>query len=165
MKVFKEILCMVLIAAVMLMVLVLVFYDYITDSNNVPEVNKYTQSSDLKEALSDKETFEEEEKSMVVGSLTKSAYNIDNRDINSYISEGLLKQGKVNPFANSESLTTQNSSNGNSSSNNSTGNSGSTSTTATQNGTTTTTTTSGNQVQNQKNSDSTGTFFEKPGMK
>ena len=145
---FREFICMIVIAAVMVLILVLFFYDYLVKDNTIPTESKYTRSSDVSQALKDKKEYDDKAEEAVIGTLTKAAYNIDENDIDAYIAEGLLTQGKPNPFQEVQADNTASSdSDGNgSSSDNSEG----------QNSNTNTADNSGS---------STGTFFEKPGTK
>ncbi|MBR3153330.1 MAG: hypothetical protein IKF52_07090 [Clostridia bacterium] len=99
MKIFREIVSMIAIAIVVVLILVLVFYDFLADGNEVPKKSNYIRSSSVKEVLADKEAFEKKLKEDEIGTLSKAAYDIDNNDINYFIDEGVLTQGKVNPFA------------------------------------------------------------------
>ena len=90
---------MIAIAIVVVLILVLVFYDFLADGNEVPKKSNYIRSSSVKEVLADKEAYEKKLKEDEIGTLSKAAYDIDNNDINYFIDEGVLTQGKVNPFA------------------------------------------------------------------
>ena len=157
---FRELICMIVIAAVMVLILVLFFYDYLVNDNTIPTESKYTRSSDVSQALKDKKEYDEKAEEAVIGTLTKAAYNIDENDIDAYIAEGLLTQGKPNPFQEMKENNTQNNDSNESGSSNSNGSSNnggsSNSNSENQNSNTNTTDNSGS---------STGTFFEKPGTK
>ncbi len=153
--VLREIITMALIASVMLLILVLVFYDYLINDNTIPTESKYNRTNEVKQALEDKKDYDTKAEENVIGTLTKAAYSIDNSDISEYIAEGVLTQGKVNPFA---EMTTEENNGENNTNNN--GNSNTSNGSSQNNNTTSQNTTSTNT-----NSDSTGTFFEKAGSK
>lgn len=156
MKIFREVFCMILIACAMLLILILVFADYLIDNNTLPDKSKYVTSDNVKDALNAKSDLEKQESSAVIGTLSKAAYNIDENDIKKYISDGTLTQGKSNPFGDSATSTSSNT-NGNSnvsangsSKNGTTDNSGNA---------------TNNSTQDNSNNSSTGTLYEKPGTK
>ena len=153
---FRELICMIVIAAVMVLILVLFFYDYLVNDNTIPTESKYTRSSDVSQALKDKKEYDEKAEEAVIGTLTKAAYNIDENDIDAYIAEGLLTQGKPNPFQEIKETDTPNG-NGSSSSNGSSSDGGSSNSNSEGQNSNTNTTDNGGS--------STGTFFEKPGTK
>lgn len=154
MKIVREIITMAAIASVMMLILALVFYDYLIDPNQVPDKSNYIRSEEVSKVIEAKKDLEKKEEEAVIGTLSKAAYNIDSSDISGYIAEGMLKQGKVNPFEEykeSEATTTTSST---SSSSSTSANSSSSSSSSSKSSSSTTT-----------NSDSQGTFFEKPGTK
>lgn len=176
---FREFICMLLISAVLVLILVLVFYDYLVNDNTIPTESKYTRTRDVAQALKDKSDYEDKIQESIIGTLTKAAYNIDDTDINEYIAEGLLTQGKTNPFQELKTQNTEtNNENDSNNSNKNSGNSSNTNTNTNSNSNSESSNSNSNSSGNSQNSTagatsntansgetSTGTFFEKPGSK
>lgn len=148
----KELMITILLCIALVLILAVIFYDYIPINKTIPEPVEYTMPaslSEVKEEL-DKAVQNEEERIIVT-------YEIDDSDLSGYKKQGSYKEGKVDPFSisNYENNTTTNSSS--SSTSNSTKNNNVKNTINNSNTTST--------KEEQENPNSTGTFFEDSGMK
>lgn len=141
-KVFKEAIIMILLLVAIVLVLGVLFYDYIPTGKVVPVIEQYQTSESIKKEIN--ETISEENKEIIV------TYEIDNTDLKTYEKSNDYDKGKENPFA---AYTVQNEKpNGNT---NNVGNN--TTTNSIENNTTSNNTTNNNNVTTNTNSD--GTFF------
>ena len=148
----KELMITILLCIALVLILAVIFYDYIPINKTIPEPVEYTMPaslSEVKEEL-DKAVQNEEERIIVT-------YEIDDSDLSGYKKQGSYKEGKVDPFSisNYENNTTTNSSS--SSTSNSTKNNNVKNTINNSNTTST--------KEEQENPNSTGTLFEDSGMK
>lgn len=148
----KELMITILLCIALVLILAVIFYDYIPINKTIPQPVEYTMPaslSDVKEELN-KAVQNEEERIIVT-------YEIDDSDLSGYKKQGSYKEGKVDPFSinNYENNTTTNSS--------STSTSDSTKNNNVKNTINNSNTT--NTKEEQENPDSTGTFFEDSGMK
>lgn len=148
----KELMITILLCIALVLILAVIFYDYIPINKTIPQPVEYTMPaslSDVKEELN-KAVQNEEERIIVT-------YEIDDSDLSGYKKQGSYKEGKVDPFSinNYENNTTTNSS--------STSTSDSTKNNNVKNTINNSNTT--NTKEEQEIPDSTGTFFEDSGMK
>lgn len=135
-SVFKEVSIMLLICLAIVLVLGVIFYDYIPNNKVVPSKIAYETPRNVKEEIEVEIT--EYEKTNIV-------YEITDSDLDLYKSTKSYNPGKADPFADLSNETTE-------SVNNTIG--GGNTNTSTGSGTTT-----------NKNPDSTGTFFQDTGTK
>lgn len=166
-SVIKEIFIILLVSIAILLVLAIIFYDYIPINTYIPMAEEYSTPNNVLEELSDYIT--ESEKIEVT-------YEVTDSDLNLYKQSGSYTEGKANPFALEETVgnTTEdeeetNTENSNDVTNNAQTTNSATitnSTTIRQNTTTNTSTntatnTTTNTATNTSTSgNSTGTFFE-----
>lgn len=152
-KIFKEGIILVLLLLAIVLVLGVLFYDYIPTGKVVPIIEQYQTSEDIKKEIN--ETVNTESTEIIV------TYEIDNTDLRTYEKSNEYDKGKENPFAdytaqqekepsNTNSVNGNTNNVGNSSTNNTNTNSISNNTNTTNNTTNNTTTT---------NTNSDGTFF------
>lgn len=93
MKVFKEIVIILLLILAILLVLGVFLYDYIPMNKVVPKIEQYEAPNDVKQEL--QQSIEEEQNTM-----TPIVYEINNSDLNLYERTKDYDKGKVNPFGN-----------------------------------------------------------------
>lgn len=140
----KELMITILLCIALVLILAVIFYDYIPINKTIPEPINYVMPeslSEVKEELNN--AVQDEEDKIIV------TYEIDESDLNGYKKQGSYKEGKVDPFSISNIVNnTTNSANTNNNDLNTINNSNTT-----------------NTKEKQENSDSTGTFFEDGGMK
>ena len=153
-SVLKEIFIILLLSVAILLILGILFYDYIPINKEVPQRQAYITPQNVKEEID--ESITESEKIEVT-------YEVTDADLNIHKQETSTSEGKANPFAlpventqsNSESggNTQKNNDNNNNDNNSNNGNSN-----------------NGNDGTNDDNQDtvdknSTGTFFDDEGIK
>ena len=138
-SVLKEIFIILLLSIAILLILGILFYDYIPINRVIPEAEAYTTPENVQEEIS--ETITEAEKIEVT-------YEVTDSDLNIYQQSGRYTEGKANPFAIDESVITNNA-NGN----NNNGNGGSTNENI------------NNNEQTNIDKNSTGTFWNDEGIK
>lgn len=138
-KAFKEAIIMILLLVAIVLVLGVLFYDYIPTGKVVPVIEQYQTSEDIKKEIS--ETVSADNKEIIV------TYEIDNTDLKTYEKSKDYDKGKENPFADYTAQTAQPNGNTNSVGNNTTTNSVGNNTV------------SGNKTTNNTNTNSDGTFF------
>ena len=146
----KEIVIILLLSIAIILILGILFYDYIPINKVVPTKEAYTTPDNIKNEIS--ETITEKEKVEVT-------YEVTDSDLNIYQQSSKYTGGKANPFALEEETNseTTNNSNNNSSNDNNNNNNGN----------------SNNDNNNDKinnenteaNKNSTGTFFNDEGIK
>ncbi len=142
-SVLKEIIIILLLSIAILLILMVLFYEYIPMSKIIPDRAEYVTPNEVQEELAEEVTE---------NNAVPITYSITDADLNIYKQSGTTVEGKSNPFALEESTTTtQNNQNGgtenNSSNNNSANNNSST-----------------NENTNVDRN-STGTFFNEEGIK
>lgn len=143
-KAFKEAIIMILLLIAIVLVLGVLFYDYIPTGKVVPVIEPYQTSENIKKEIN--ETVDTENTEIIV------TYEIDNTDLKNYEKNKDYDKGKENPFADyTKSIDQQPNGNSNNVSNNTTTNSIQNNTTANSN------TITNNNVNTNTNSD--GTFF------
>ena len=148
----KELMITILLCIALVLILAVIFYDYIPINKTIPEPVEYTMPASLSEVKEElNKAVQNEEERIIV------TYEIDDSDLSGYKKQGSYKEGKVDPFSisNYENNTTTNSSS--SSTSNSTKNNNVKNTINNSNTTST--------KEEQENPNSTGTFFEDSGMK
>lgn len=139
-SVIKEIFIILLLSIAILLILGILFYDYIPINKVVPEREAYTTPDEVKNEIN--EDITETEKVEVT-------YEVTDADLNIYKQTGSYTEGKANPFS-LESTTDGNNTNTND------GNGG-------QN--TNTNNNSNNSGSGTVDENSTGTFFNEEGIK
>ncbi len=139
-SVIKEIFIILLLSIAILLILGILFYDYIPINKVVPEREAYTTPDEVKNEIN--EDITETEKVEVT-------YEVTDADLNIYKQTGSYTEGKANPFS-LESTTDENNTNTND------GNGG-------QN--TNTNNNSNNSGSGTVDENSTGTFFNEEGIK
>ncbi len=151
-SVMKEIFIILLLSVAILLILGILFYDYIPINRVIPEREAYVTPDNVLQELS--ESITETEKVEVT-------YEVTDSDLNVYKQTGSYTEGKVNPFALEETNTntnTESNSDNNNNSNNNNNNNGSNSN---NNGTNENT----NNGETPVDENSTGTFFNDEGIK
>lgn len=137
----KELMITVLLCIALVLILAVIFYDYIPINKAIPEPVDYTMPESLSEVKEElKNAVQDEEEKIIV------TYEIDDSDLSGYKKQGSYKEGKVDPFSMTSTTTSNNTTNDNGL--NTINNSNTT-----------------NTKEEQENPDSTGTFFEESGMK
>lgn len=143
-SVIKEIFIILLLSIAILLILGILFYEYIPINKVVPEKEAYTTPEEVKNEIN--EAITESEKIEVT-------YEVTDADLNIYKQSGSYSEGKVNPFA-LESTTEENNTNEengvkdtNTDNNNNNNNN------------------SDNNNSNTVDKNSTGTFFNDEGIK
>ena len=137
----KELMITVLLCIALVLILAVIFYDYIPINKAIPEPVDYTMPESLSEVKEElKNAVQDEEDKIIV------TYEIDDSDLSGYKKQGSYKEGKVDPFSMTSTTTSNNTTNDNGL--NTINNSNTT-----------------NTKEEQENPDSTGTFFEESGMK
>ncbi len=138
-SVIKEIFIILLLSIAILLILGILFYEYIPINRIIPEREAYVTPNEVKEEID--ETITETEKVEVT-------YEVTDSDLNIYQQSGSYIEGKANPFSLEDTTPanpTDNNNTGNNDNNNNSNNGG-----------------SNNQNINEN---STGTFFEDEGIK
>lgn len=118
-NVIKETFIMILLLAAIILVLGVLFYDYIPSSKIVPTISKYETPNNIKEELAEKITNTSEE--VII------TYEVDGKDLNIYEKTNDYKAGNPNPFS-YYTTGTVNNNNNNSNNNNSNNNNSNTNT-------------------------------------
>lgn len=151
----KELIIILLLCLAVILILGIIFYEYVPMSKTIPNEVSYTTPEDVKQELI--ETGDVDESQIVM------TYEVDSTDLNNYKRIQGYKPGKANPFSSYETIQSNvqnaNSTTGNSTtngSNNGTGNS------ATSNNNTNN---SGNATENNNESTSGGHYFQDKGTK
>ena len=90
-SIIKDIIISILIVVTILLIISIVFYDKISLSKVIPEVEEYTLSDEMQKDLN--EGKEEETKQIV------TTYYIDAADLKKYEKNKEYNKGKKNPFA------------------------------------------------------------------
>ena len=155
----KELMITILLCIALVLILAVIFYDYIPINKTIPQPVEYAMPeslSEVKEELNN--TVQNEEARIIV------TYEIDDSDLSGYKKQGSYKEGKVDPFSisNSENGTSSNSTSKNTSS------TSTSSSTSTKNNNVSNTINNSNTTdtkEEQENPNSTGTFFDDGGMK
>ena len=93
-KAIKEIAIMLLVCLVTMLILAIALYKYIPNKKNVPEINKYVASEQVKDLLEDDiDTRSDNKKVLLTYEETTS------RDLRGYQTTNDYVPGKTNPFA------------------------------------------------------------------
>lgn len=145
-SILKEIFIILLLCIAILLILAILFYDYIPINRVIPEREAYTTPDNVMQELS--EAITESEKIEVT-------YEVTDSDLNIYKQSSSYTEGKVNPFASydePENTTTNTNSNGNTNNNGNNNNNNDS---------------NNNNNDNEETVDknSTGTFFNDEGIK
>lgn len=96
-SVIKEIIIILLLSIAILLILGILFYDYIPINQTVPTKEAYVTPNTVKEEID--ETIAESEKVEVT-------YEVTDSDLNIYKQSGSYTEGKANPFALEETTDT-----------------------------------------------------------
>lgn len=94
-SVIKEIIIILLLSIAILLILGILFYDYIPINQTVPTKEAYVTPNTVKEEI--EETIAESEKVEVT-------YEVTDSDLNIYKQSGSYTEGKANPFALEETV-------------------------------------------------------------
>ena len=117
-RILKEIFIIILLALAIVLILGVLFYNYIPTNKLLPGQVAYTPTKEVKELKEQAEAEENMQKVNIV-------YEVDASDLKVYQNSGSYNPGKVNPFANTSEDTSgtgnTQSGNGQSSSNTQTG--------------------------------------------
>ena len=89
-SVFKEIFIILLLSIAILLILGILFYDYIPINKVIPEKEAYVTPENVKNEID--ETISESEKIEVT-------YEVTDSDLNIYKQSGSYTEGKANPFS------------------------------------------------------------------
>ena len=89
-SVIKEIFIILLLSIAILLILGILFYDYIPINNVVPEKEAYTTPDEVKNEI-DEEIAESQK--------IEVTYEVTDSDLNVYEQSGSYSEGKANPFA------------------------------------------------------------------
>ena len=109
-SVLKELFIILLLSIAILLILGILFYEYIPMNRVIPEKEAYSTPNEIKDEIN--ETITEAEKVEVT-------YEVTDSDLNIYKQSGRYVEGKANPFALEESNTTDTTDKNNGSENNS----------------------------------------------
>ena len=93
-NVLKEGSAMIVLVLAIMLILVIVFFDYIKDSSNKPVSKVYSQSEEVKNILEEKKKYDTETNSVTLS----SAYSIDMAALSQYRESQDLRQGQTSPF-------------------------------------------------------------------
>lgn len=134
--IFKEFIITILLLIAIVLIMMVIFYDYNPINKIVPEVEAYKTSEEIKNELDSQDSNFQLEK-------IEKTYSIDGVDLGKYKNSDLYVQGKSNPFASSNTITNN----------------------QTNNNTLTNTSGNNNNNNSNNNQNSTGTFFNNTGTK
>ena len=113
-SVLKEVIIILLLSIAILLILMVLFYDYIPMSKVIPERAEYVTPNEVQEELAEEVTQ---------NNTVPITYSITDADLNIYKQSGTTVEGKSNPFALEETTTTtENNQNTGTTNNNSTTN-------------------------------------------
>ena len=143
-SIIREIIIMLLLCVAIVLIIGILFYDYIPSNKVIPAKETYETPENVKEEINEQITEMEK---------TEISYEITDADLNIYKQSQSYKPGKKDPFALQEEVANTNNST----------TTGSTSTSGTDNNKA-----SGETTEEQtpeKDADSTGTFFNEEGIK
>lgn len=136
-SVLKEVFIILLLSIAILLILGILFYDYIPMNRVIPEREAYSTPNEIKDEIN--ETITEAEKVEVT-------YEVKDSDLNIYKQSGRYVEGKANPFTLEESTPTETTDGNNGNGNNSDTN-------------------DNNNEETNVDKNSTGTFFNDEGIK
>ena len=138
-SVFKEIVIILLLSIAILLILMVLFYDYIPMSKVIPDRAEYVTPNEVQEELAEEITE---------NNTVPITYSITDADLNIYKQSGTTVEGKSNPFALVETTTTTENNQDGGTTNNNSG-----------------TNTNENNENTNVDRNSTGTFFNEEGIK
>ena len=98
-KIIKEIIMLLLVCLVALLLLAVVFYEFIPTRKNVSEVSSYKDTAKISELLSD-----DIDKNVIL-TYEEGEYEVTSSDLKNYEVAEKYVPGKANPFAPPESTT------------------------------------------------------------
>ena len=136
-SVLKEVFIILLLSIAILLILGILFYDYIPMNRVIPEREAYSTPNEIKDEIN--ETITEAEKVEVT-------YEVTDSDLNIYKQSGRYVEGKANPFTLEELTPTETTDGNNDNGNNSDTN-------------------DNNNEETNVDKNSTGTFFNDEGIK
>lgn len=154
----KEIVIILLLSVAIILILGILFYDYIPINRVVPPREEYATPDNIKNEIS--EEISETEKVEVT-------YEVTDSDLNVYQQGGRYTEGKANPFELPEQNTGNNNGNNNNNSNNN-GNNSNTNSNSNDNDNNNNNDDNNKDNENKNteaNKNSTGTFFDDEGIK
>lgn len=160
----KEILIICLLCIVIILVLGVLFYDYMPNKINLPAQISYKPDKKIEGQI------EEIESSTNNASIIKS-YRMDQSDIDMYESQNIYVKGKSDPFSEYKeetpdtNTTTTKSSTSSSSSNSYSSNNKENTNTTSNSGSSNNSSNNSSSSSSSDNTSSTGRLFEKPGVK
>lgn len=93
---FKEAISMTLIAGAIVLILILLFYDYLKVDTELNPTDEYVRREEVKNVLAD----DSSQTNQVIASFSKSMYSLDSDDVYDYVIEGIIDKGKKHPFSN-----------------------------------------------------------------
>ena len=96
-SVLKEVVIILLLSIAILLILMVLFYDYIPMSKVIPERAEYVTPNEVQEELAEEVTQ---------NNTVPITYSITDADLNIYKQSGTTVEGKSNPFALEETTTT-----------------------------------------------------------
>lgn len=146
-KIIKEGIISILLLVAIVLVLGVLFYDYIPTGKVVPIVEQYQTAQDIKKEI--EETVITDNKEIIV------TYEIDNTDLKTYEKSNDYDKGKENPFADYTAQVSQDPDNTNTNTTNGNNNKGNSST----NTNNTNSTNNNNNVGATNTNTNDGTFF------
>ena len=103
-RAIKEIIILLLICLVALLLLAVVFYEYIPARKNVTEISSYSDTSKISELLAD--DIDEKSKDVLL-TYEEGEYEVTSSDLKNYQATEKYVPGKANPFAPAEKRTTK----------------------------------------------------------
>lgn len=104
-NIFKEIIIILLLTLAVILILGVLFYEYVPANKIIPEEVSYTTPQSVREELAASENLEEEQQIMT--------YEITASDLKNYQKVNDYRAGKKNPFAATSTTVQGNSSNAN----------------------------------------------------
>ena len=155
----KEIVIILLLSVAIILILGILFYDYIPINRVVPPREEYATPDNIKNEIS--EEISETKKVEVT-------YEVTDSDLNVYQQGGRYTEGKANPFALPEQNTGNNNGNNNNNSNNNGNNNSNNNSNSNDNGNNNNNNDNNKDNENKNteaNKNSTGTFFDDEGIK
>lgn len=93
-NVIREGIAMIVLVVAIILILYIVFFDYIKDQANTPKSQVYTQTAEVKNILEEKKNYENETNTITLS----SAYAVDQDTLGKYRASDDLKQGQSSPF-------------------------------------------------------------------
>lgn len=92
--IIREILAMIVLVAAIILITVIVFFDYIKGDANQPQPAIYEVSKEEQNILKEKEQYEKNKETLVL----KSMYSVDESELSALKASGEFQQGQSSPF-------------------------------------------------------------------